>query len=125
MNNHPLNEEYLTQCDQNIFEIAQKAVNMAVTVIRFAPSRKEERQEALEIIKTYADWQRMQDLPHYVKKNLLIEQYGQEKVKAMEEEGLICAACANNISAEQRQKYPYWRDPLRFVCLRCHQDLNT
>ncbi|MBA2681079.1 MAG: hypothetical protein H0U76_22115 [Ktedonobacteraceae bacterium] len=51
------------------------------------------RGQALEIIATYADWRQITNLPSGMKRALLIRNYGEEEVVAMEEAGLFCASC--------------------------------
>lgn len=80
---YPINEEYLAQTNKDIFDIAQAAVNLAVAVIKDDPSVIE---IALELLGTYGDWRNISMSPEH-KRFLMVRNYGEDEVQAMEEAG--------------------------------------
>lgn len=80
---YPTNDEYLSQTNDTIFDVAQVAVNLAMAVIT-------DYGDVLEIAKdalfSYGDWENI-DLPKELKRELYVRNYGEEEVQAMEDIG--------------------------------------
>lgn len=88
MSDQPLNSEYLSQTSDDLFDIAQEAVNFAVAVVNAGKLTPELEEMALELLGTYGDRRRL-DVPPLFTAKLLIRNYGEEEFKAMGQTGEI------------------------------------
>lgn len=99
----PTNDEFLTQCDPDIFEIASDGVHLAVGILanlhnHAGLSRKETEafvqgleddalaKDVLRFLHRYADWRKLA-IPAPYKRAIAVMNYGEEEVQAMEEAG--------------------------------------
>ncbi len=79
--NVPLDEEYLNQTNEDIFDIAQKTINLAHDILTAAP---EVQESALAILNRYADIHKLQVLPGALRRQLYVMNYGESEVAYME-----------------------------------------
>ncbi len=84
MANYPTNDEYLTQTNETVFDVAQSAVNLAVGVLKHPISMTHDPlvDQAFNLVLKYADWRNI-DLPKYIKRELMIKNYGEEEAQAI------------------------------------------
>ncbi len=85
MQNQPLNEDYLTQAHEDVFDIAQVAVDLAVAVLT---SDESVVHQALDVVVTYGDWRTIKLSPK-IRRLLYVLNYGEDEVQAMEESGEV------------------------------------
>lgn len=83
--NYPTDDESLAQTNEDIFDIAQSAVNLAVAVIYSDPKARE---QAVEVLWHYAAWDKIK-LPTDIKRTLYVRNYGEDEVEAMVEAGEV------------------------------------
>lgn len=115
---YPINEDYITQCTPDIFKLARDAVQLAVISLRHTDTRTEEYTLALRVLKQYGEWKQITSLPRSIKQALWIEEYGEEEVTAMLEQGMICASCSNTIPPQDHLKYRH-RSAHKYLCVTC------
>jgi hypothetical protein len=82
--NYPTNDESLAQTNEDIFEIAQVLVNLAIAVLLGAP--KEAREQAIEAVAQYGNWRTI-EMPPDMRRMFMVRNYGEEEVAAMEQMG--------------------------------------
>lgn len=83
MSDYPLNEDGLTQTNQTVFDVAQPAVNLAVSVLNCSYFKSISIpdfvvEEALDIVAKYADWEHI-DLPSSIKRKLVAKSCGEQE----------------------------------------------
>lgn len=83
MTNYPTNDESLAQTNDDVFDIAQVAVNLAMAVLIGDATARE---QAIEVLGIYADWRNM-PLPYDLWRVLMVRNYGEEETQALIEEG--------------------------------------
>jgi hypothetical protein len=83
--NYPTDDESLAQTNEDVFDIAQVAVNLAMAVITSDPTMRE---HAIEVIWHYGDWEKIK-LPTAIKRALYVRNYGEDEVEAMVEAGEV------------------------------------
>ena len=99
----PTNDEFLTQCDVDVFELASDSVYLAVGILanlhnHAGLSRKETEafvqgleddalaKDVLRFLLRYSDWRNLA-IPSPYKRAIAVMNYSEEEVKAMETEG--------------------------------------
>lgn len=84
------NDEYLSQTNSDIFEIASDGVYLALMSMRYlmplAPLDNPYVDELLQYLHRYADWRKLDISSHY-KRGIAVMNYGEKEVKAMEADG--------------------------------------
>lgn len=86
---YPVNGEYLSQTNKDVFDLARASLPFAIYLLNHALEIQEKYiiNQAFEFVGTYADWQRI-PLDRGIKRALYVRNYGEE-VRAMEESGEI------------------------------------
>lgn len=75
--NYPTRDEVIAQCDIDVFQLAQEAVNLAANVLIAGPTWI----QAAYILYHYADWRKM-DLPPLAMQTLeMIEETESKKLR--------------------------------------------
>lgn len=83
------NDEYLTQTDSDVFEVASDGVYLALQSMHYlmpvAPLDNPLVATLLQFLLRYGDWRKLDIAPYY-KRAIAVLNYGEEEVKAMEDD---------------------------------------
>lgn len=86
----PTNDEYLTQADSDVFEIASDGVYLALQSMQYlmpaAPLDNPLVVTLLQFLLRYSDWRTL-DIPKPYRRAIAVMNYGEEEVAAMEADG--------------------------------------